>query len=60
MEIKKIASFNEKEVEVLTTAGKLLGTVKSAFEAGEVTELTPEAKSLLDAVDKVLSEVRSK
>lgn len=60
MEIRKIAGFNETEIEILTKAGQLLGAVKKAFESGEITELTEEAKSLLLAVDKVLDEVTAK
>ena len=32
MEIRKIVSFSEEELNALTTAGKLLGTVKKALD----------------------------
>lgn len=58
MEIRKIVSFNEEELDILTTAGKLLGAVKKALDGKEVDALSDDSKQLLDALAKVLDEVR--
>ena len=60
MEIRKIVSFNEEELNVLTTAGKLLGAVKKAFDDKEIDGLSADSKQLLEALDKVLDEVRAR
>lgn len=58
MEIRKIVSFNKEELDILTTAGKLLGAVKKALDGKEVDDLSDDSKQLLDALAKVLDEVR--
>ena len=60
MEIRKIVSFNEEELNVLTTAGKLLGAVKKALDVKEVDDLSDDSKQLLDALANVLDEVRAR
>ena len=58
MEIRKIVSFNEEELKALTTAGKLLGAVKKALDGKEADALSDDSKQLLDALAKVLDEIR--
>ena len=48
MEIRKIGQFAPDEIEILGEAGHLLGKVKMAFEAAEITELDETAKDLLE------------
>lgn len=60
MNVKKIVSFSEEEIETLTAAGKLLGAIKSALNAGEIDSLDDQAKSLLKALDAVLDEVKDR
>ncbi len=58
MEIRKIVSFSEEELNALTTAGKLLGAVKKALDDKEVDDLSDDSKQLLDALAKVLDGIR--
>ena len=43
MEITKIGSFTEKEIEALKEAGGMLGSVAKALEAGEINLLSETA-----------------
>ena len=58
MEIRKIVSFSEEELNALATAGKLLGAVKKALDDKEVDDLSDDSKQLLDALAKVLDGIR--
>ena len=58
MEIRKIVSFSEEELNALTIAGKLLGAVKKALDDKEVDDLSDDSKQLLDALAKVLDGIR--
>lgn len=57
MEIRKIGQLAPDEIEILAEAGHLLGKVKMAFEAAEITELDETAKDLLDALKEVIEKV---
>ena len=60
MNVKKIMSFSEEEIETLKAAGKLLGAIRSALNAGEIDSLDDQAKNLLEALDEVLNEVKDR
>lgn len=60
MQIKKIVNFTEEEIEILTTAGKLLRTVSEAFQSKEVDEISTESKQLLNALVTVLDTIKNK
>lgn len=53
-------SFSEEEIETLKAAGKLLGAIRSALNAGEIDSLDDQAKNLLEALDAVLNEVKDR
>ena len=60
MNVKKFMSFSEEEIEILKAAGKLLGAIRSALNAGEIDSLDDQAKNLLEALDAVLNEVKDR
>ncbi len=60
MNVKKIMSFSEEEIETLKAAGKLLGAIRSALNAGEIDSLDDQAKNLLEALSAVLDEVKDR
>ena len=60
MNVKKIMSFSEEAIETLKAAGKLLGAIRSALNAGEIDSLDDQAKNLLEALDAVLNEVKDR
>ena len=60
MNVKKIMSFSEEEIETLKAAGKLLGAIRSALNACEIDSLDDQAKNLLKALDVVLTEVKDR
>ena len=60
MNVKKIMSFSEEEIETLKAAGKLLGAVRTALNADEIDSLDDQAKNLLKALDVVLNEVKDR
>lgn len=57
MEVKKIAEFTKEEVEILTNAGKILGTLANAIAASEVDGLDVEATNLIKALQEVIARV---
>jgi len=57
MEVKKIAEFTKEEVEVLTNAGKILGTLANAIAASEVDGLDVDATNLVMALKEVIARV---
>ena len=57
MEITKIGSFTEKEIEALKEAGGILGSVAKALEAGEINLLSETSKNLVRALKEVLGRV---
>lgn len=57
MEIRKIGAFTEEEFTKLNQAGTVLGTLKRAFEAGEITELDTNSLELVKALQEVISKV---
>ena len=60
MNVKKIMSFSEEEIETLKVAGKLLGAIRTALNADEIDSLDDQAKNLLKALDVVLNEVKDR
>ena len=60
MNVKKIMSLSEEEIETLKAAGKLLGAIRSVLNAGEIDSLDDQAKNLLKALDSVLNEVKDR
>ena len=57
MEVKKIAEFTKEEVEILTNAGKILGTLANAIATSEVDGLDVEATNLIKALQEVIARV---
>ena len=60
MNVKKIMSFSEAEIETLKAAGRLLGAIRTALNADEIDSLDDQAKNLLEALDAVLNEVKDR
>lgn len=60
MEIRKIVSLSEEEVNVLVSAGKLLKAIKNAFDSGEIDAIDDNGTKLIAAVNSVSSEVVNK
>jgi beta-N-acetylglucosaminidase len=58
MEITKIGSFTEKEIEALKEAGGILGSVAKALEAGEINLLSETSKGLVEALKDVLGRIK--
>ena len=58
MEITKIGSFTEKEIEALKEAGGILGNVAKALEAGEINLLSETSKGLVEALKEVLNRIK--
>jgi len=57
MEVKKIAEFTTAEVETLTAAGKILGTLANAIAASEVDGLDVDSTNLIMALKDVIARV---
>ena len=57
MEVKKIASFTEEEIEALQKAGSILGKLAKAIEASEVDGLDEDATNLVKALQEVVARV---
>ena len=58
MEITKIGSFTEKEIEALKEAGGILGSVAKALEASEINLLSETSKGLVEALKEVLNRIK--
>lgn len=54
MEIKKIGTFSEEELEKLKTAGTILGATAKSLEAKEIDSLDETALKLVAALKNVL------
>ena len=57
MEVRKIASFTQEEVEALQKAGTIIGTLAKAIAASEVDGLDEDATNLIKALQEVLARV---
>ena len=55
MEITKIGSFDENELDTLSSAGSILGAVAKALESGDITTLDDDAKALIAGLQEVLN-----
>lgn len=54
MEIRKIGTFSEEELEKLKTAGTILGATAKSLEAKEIDSLDETALKLVAALKNVL------
>ena len=59
MEIKKVVSLGEIEVELLMNSGKLLRAISDGLADGSIDELSTETTNLLNALQDVLDAVRN-
>ena len=59
MEIKKVVSLGETEVELLINSGKLLRELSDGLADGAIDELSAETTNLLNALQEVLDSVRN-
>jgi len=57
MQITKIGNFTEEEIAALSEAGKILGGLAKALEAGEITVLGDESSDLVKALKDVLTRI---
>ena len=57
MEVKKIAGFSDEEIETLTKAGKILGSLASAIAASDVDGLDVDATNLINALKEGIARV---
>ena len=60
MNIARIGSFSEKEIEALREAGTILGAVVKAFDAQEITEVDEATAQLVAAIYDVTARVYRK
>jgi hypothetical protein len=57
MEIKKVVSLGQTEVENLINVGKLLREVSNGLSDGTIDELSAETANLLKAVKEVIDSI---
>lgn len=60
IERKIVAGLNNAEIETVKSAGSVIGLIKKAFEAEEITELDEPTRQLLEAVKQVIETVLEK
>lgn len=59
MEIKKVVSLGQTEVELLINSGKLLRELSDGLADGSIDELSVETTNLLNALRDVLDAVQN-
>lgn len=57
MEIKKVVSLGQSEIELLVSAGKVLREISTGLESGTIDEINLETANLLAALKEVLSTI---
>ena len=57
MEVKKIASFTQEELEALQKAGTIFGSLAKAIASAEIDGLDEEATNLISALKEVLARI---
>ena len=57
MNVTKIGSFTNEEIEALKKAGTIISSAAKAFSAGEITVLDETSKQLLEALKEVLGRI---
>jgi hypothetical protein len=57
MNIKKVATLGETEVETLIAAGKILRELSDGLADSTIDELSSETANLLSALNSVLSSI---
>lgn len=60
MDVKKIATLNQEEVETLKAAGKLLKTILEQLETNTIDSLIEQDIELLKAIGVVVDKVCSR
>ena len=57
MQVTKVGNFTEEEVQALSEAGKILGSLAKALETGDINVLGTESSDLVKALADVLSRI---
>lgn len=57
MEIKKVVTLGQSEIELLVNAGKLLRELSDGLASKEIDELSEDTANLLRAVKEVVSTI---